>query len=1169
MVYINNFTKTVAALVPMVLLLLMVSEKLSAQCSNWYIKATSDTTSCAGNATVKVALSGTSILTNRLYSLTSTVTGGVSYPATQDSIFHGVADGAYKITVQGVCGGVSMTKDTTIVVKGSYTPMEVDVTQRRAAWLGCNSGQASFNIRNGRAPFSIIITGAPFAYTGRTTFKVRDSYVVDSLAPGTYTFIITDSCGTSTATKTQAVAQLGAIRAENIYSVVAPPAGECNKIHMFYFQLQGAGFADYSLPGSSPVSFAYSIDTIRMSSFKPVSQRADTITLPTGWSTKNTYGKILTIYIKDPCGNITPFTDTIDRPTFTKMAFPDYCHSYFDLGYYVQENKENVCYPVSVKVTNTATNQVYADAIPGIIYTTSYMYKLPFGDYKIEVSSADGYKFSLANPVFSVTKKDSIGNAYSATVSSSGVTGDSGYAYITLKKNSRILPNTTVELLSSPNDTTYFNTIYLSLNSTTTTYTLLSPGTSNYNRFVKGSYLFRVTDSCGVYLVPVTISADYIYTYTWTYKSRQTCRGLEIIPNGTAMQGNSPAVEFYMVTYPFRYDTKSYRNGDTIILKNEGYYTISMGNYAGFISDYGSNSKSFEYGTTPVAVDATKTFGWVCPSASLTSGTIKAYAKDGSIAIANSSGIIRYTFRLAAEGNGGTGPYLASNTTGVFSSATSGGAYTLVGGQSYDIRVEDECGAASVQTVKVVNFATAEVVTTDRPEYCEGETVHFKVINLPSTATRYRWTGPNNFKDTTAGPILNMTKAAEGEYRVAISADMCLDSIIGTVSIKEVPYLKTCYSAITDTSVNPYTYGLMGNWRPKRTLIYYGVRAESDPNQPTNIRTDGAYAEFNTFWQKQDDKWRRNQEDKRWVWNAQTTSFNSKGFELETRDPLGRYNAGLYGYDNSIPIAVVQNSRYQEAAFEGFEDYDFGGNTCDTVCVTGRHFDFSIYKSQMDSTEKHTGRYSLRVEKGDTVGINATVMAAGRDLTDIEFEQGGTTCSPWFEYYLKRVRAGKEIILPPFAPIAGKKLLFSAWVKEKQDCKCMAYDYSQVTLAVMDAEGGRQPVKIKPIGAIIDGWQRFEQVIEVPVGSQSLSIVLLATGNTTVYFDDLRVHPYNANMKSFVYDPLTLRMIAELDENNYATLFEYDEDGTLIRVKKETERGVKTIKETRSALIKQ
>jgi hypothetical protein len=40
--------------------------------------------------------------------------------------------------------------------------------------------------------------------------------------------------------------------------------------------------------------------------------------------------------------------------------------------------------------------------------------------------------------------------------------------------------------------------------------------------------------------------------------------------------------------------------------------------------------------------------------------------------------------------------------------------------------------------------------------------------------------------------------------------------------------------------------------------------------------------------------------------------------------------------------------------------------------------------------------------------------------------------------------------------------------------------------------------------------------------------------------------------------------MAELDENNYATFYEYDLEGGLVRVKKETEKGVYTIQETRS-----
>jgi len=40
-------------------------------------------------------------------------------------------------------------------------------------------------------------------------------------------------------------------------------------------------------------------------------------------------------------------------------------------------------------------------------------------------------------------------------------------------------------------------------------------------------------------------------------------------------------------------------------------------------------------------------------------------------------------------------------------------------------------------------------------------------------------------------------------------------------------------------------------------------------------------------------------------------------------------------------------------------------------------------------------------------------------------------------------------------------------------------------------------------------------------------------------------------------------MQAELDDRHYATIYEYDGEGKRTRVKKETERGVMTIQETR------
>jgi hypothetical protein len=53
-------------------------------------------------------------------------------------------------------------------------------------------------------------------------------------------------------------------------------------------------------------------------------------------------------------------------------------------------------------------------------------------------------------------------------------------------------------------------------------------------------------------------------------------------------------------------------------------------------------------------------------------------------------------------------------------------------------------------------------------------------------------------------------------------------------------------------------------------------------------------------------------------------------------------------------------------------------------------------------------------------------------------------------------------------------------------------------------------------------------------------------------------------MTSYVYDPQTHWLLAELDNRNFATFYNYDEEGSLVQVKQETEKGIFTIQTSRS-----
>lgn len=154
-----------------------------------------------------------------------------------------------------------------------------------------------------------------------------------------------------------------------------------------------------------------------------------------------------------------------------------------------------------------------------------------------------------------------------------------------------------------------------------------------------------------------------------------------------------------------------------------------------------------------------------------------------------------------------------------------------------------------------------------------------------------------------------------------------------------------------------------------------------------------------------------------------------------------------------------------------------------------------------------------------------------------------------------------ESCIPKFQPVTGKYVV-SAWVKEEDGSGDGSITYTNSSLKVTTGSGTTLNTYVfTPSGQIIDGWQRMEGIVETDAVGNIKMEFLVAHGVS--YFDDIRVFPYDGSMVTYVYDPATLRLAAELDERNYAKIYEYDEEGKLIRVKKETEKGVMTIQENR------
>ena len=356
--------------------------------------------------------------------------------------------------------------------------------------------------------------------------------------------------------------------------------------------------------------------------------------------------------------------------------------------------------------------------------------------------------------------------------------------------------------------------------------------------------------------------------------------------------------------------------------------------------------------------------------------------------------------------------------------------------------------------------------------------------------------------------------------------------------------------------INPYTKGILGNWRPEAEIAYITTRANQDLTAPADVRGGGYYTSYTPLWKipvSSGDQWTitpQTSGENFWQWVSRITAYGISGADVENMNALPAYSAALYGYYNLLPTAVGNNTRYREMAMDGFEDYYSQATT--GVCYKD-HFRFEDNVNAVVSEASHTGKYSLKVPAQTTYKVVRPISPphTGRGTRDVPYilQQGDFL----------------GLYSPP-ANTANYKFIISFWAKPA-DYLPEEFDYANIgmTFTLGANDYTVTPVKTKRV----EGWQKFEFVYTLNIpATGNVEVKLNNNRSGAVYFDDLRIHPFDANIKTYVYDLNTLKTMAELDNNNFATFYEYDEDGGLVRIKKETEKGIVTLKEDRKSNVK-
>ena len=400
-----------------------------------------------------------------------------------------------------------------------------------------------------------------------------------------------------------------------------------------------------------------------------------------------------------------------------------------------------------------------------------------------------------------------------------------------------------------------------------------------------------------------------------------------------------------------------------------------------------------------------------------------------------------------------------------------------------------------------------------------------------------------------------------GKFNVTVEV-ICADNSIKTVKVTgkmdcPIDCQPTCLTEFYSEAVNPYNTGLEGNWRPYKSFKYLDTRNYTSTRP--DVRNDGMYTNFVPYWTlNSSSKYVANiTNSNKWVKSSEVTKYSPFGNEMEDKDALDKYSAALFGHNFTLPIATSNNSKLEQIAYDGFEDYPQNILMISYPCQPVHwNFSQSLTNGVELSTEiKHTGNYSIKIPSASNAELIRPLVIADNSQTSFD------------EAKVRVLRTNDDLGI--FKPSAGKYIL-SAWTKESDDPYSTTYSSPQIIITFRDNNGNiiSPTYTFSPQDKIIEGWQRISAEFEVPAGAVDMRVKLNNSGQADVWFDDIRVQPFDGSMKTYAYDYRSSKLMAELDENNYATFYEYDQEGTLIRVKKETIDGIVTLKEARNHYFK-
>jgi|GEM_PF-4996715 len=427
-----------------------------------------------------------------------------------------------------------------------------------------------------------------------------------------------------------------------------------------------------------------------------------------------------------------------------------------------------------------------------------------------------------------------------------------------------------------------------------------------------------------------------------------------------------------------------------------------------------------------------------------------------------------------------------------------------------------------------------------------------------------------------------------------------LNSFDNVISTKAVEYSESGTVYCDKLNRNDFLNGERGRWYPERDWII-----NTERNHASSFKK-GYFSTYSPFWSYSGTRFDFNRNPAGWTWRTMNYATTPFGQSRDVINALGKYSSQQYGYGLRLPEASFQNAGSHEILFESFDSRWYSGeqpidlaNYVKGDWVTGVN---------PTNNEAHTGNYSLEIPSNgfETITFNRQ-NCQQLDCIDIDMLTSLLTNKPpsyfsdlnalvtlvenaYLQAFSSQTVSDKmrehirtmllgmidtesdswvyQEICYPVCPCEsqpslspGKEFRVYAWVKGES----YSPSYENFELTVNISGGTNSSLAYSPTFPLhpnVDEWQLVWFDFLVPKDYTSVSLTFSNNySSDRIWIDDVRVQPVDASGVCQVYDPSTLRLVAEFDDQHFPVIYNYDKEGKLTRTHRVTREGQFTLQE--------